>query len=340
MMQIAKGALFLCVIAVIALFFLARRAPAREITALGATFAPFHAEALGLDPQAVYHALLDDLGIRKIRISAYWNRIEKTRGEFDFSELDWQVSEAEKRDAELVLAVGQKLPRWPECHIPEWAASLSPPEYQEELLQYIVVVVNRYKNSPAVKIWQIENEPFLNFGICPPFSPETLDAEIKLARELDSPASPTSLGGRPIMITDSGEISLWIQAHRRADVFGTTLYRTIWHPSVGAFTYPLPPVFFRVKRAITDLINGSKPTLVIELQAEPWQERMLYETELEEQYKTMNPESFRTLLSYIRKTGFDEFYFWGVEWWYWLKEKHAMPEMWDIAREAIQATKQ
>ena len=33
----------------------------------------------------------------------------------------------------------------------------------------------------------------------------------------------------------------------------------------------------------------------------------------------------------VRKSseGFDEFYFWGAEWWYWLKEKKSYPAVWD-----------
>ncbi|MBI1957176.1 MAG: hypothetical protein HYS44_01840 [Candidatus Niyogibacteria bacterium] len=339
MMRLLKWLLVVGVAVAIVGFFLAARAPVLDIKAYGATFAPFHAENFGLDPKTVYRAMLDDLGIRRIRISAYWNRVESSEGRFDFSELDWQVAEAEKRGAELIMAIGQKLPRWPECHIPEWATALSSQEYQEKLLQYIVVVVGRYKDSPSIKVWQIENEPFLDFGVCPPLDRELLDKEIALARSLDSPASSESLGGRPVMITDSGELSFWVRAHKRADIFGSTLYRTIWHPAVGVFTYPLPPVFFRIKRAITELASGVKPAVVIELQAEPWQEKALFQTEPAEHYKTMDPEKFRALLSYIRGTGFDEFYFWGVEWWYWLKETQNKPEMWNIAKEAIQKTR-
>ncbi|MBI2039261.1 MAG: beta-galactosidase [Candidatus Niyogibacteria bacterium] len=339
MMRIVKWLILFGVAGTFAGFFLIGRVPVRDIKAYGATFAPNHAENLGLDPREVYRAMLDNLGIRKIRITAYWNRIERERGIVDFSELDWQVQDAEAHNAELILALGYRAPRWPECHIPEWAKKLPTDEFRSELIRHIERVIERYRDSKAIKIWQVENEPFLDFGICPPFSVELLDAEIARVRELDAPASPGGLGGRPIMITDSGELSLWIQAHKRADVFGSTLYRTIGHPTLGVFTYPLPPAFFRAKRAIAELANGPKPAVIIELQAEPWQEKALFQTEPSEHYKTMNPEKFRALLSYIRGTGFDEFYFWGVEWWYWLKEKHQMPDMWNIARETIQKTK-
>ena len=75
--------------------------------------------------------------------------------------------------------------------------------------------------------------------------------------------------------------------------------------------------------------------VITELQGESWQKKMTYEVSVEEQYKSMNPEVFRDTLTYIESTGFDTFYFWGVEWWYWLKIKQNDSRMWDIAKEAI-----
>ena len=53
---------------------------------------------------------------------------------------------------------------------------------------------------------------------------------------------------REIMITDSGELSIWLPAVKRADVFGTTMYRIVWSEKIskyfGYIKYPLPPRFF------------------------------------------------------------------------------------------------
>lgn len=308
---------------------LIQRTPTLSPRVFGATYSSFYAERFGLDPKEVYRALFDDLGIKNIRLPAYWNEIEQTEGKYDFSRLDWQIQEAERRGVEVILAVGRKLPRWPECHIPDWAGELNENEQNKQLLRYIVVVIEHYKNSPAIEIWQIENEPFLTFGECPPFSKEFLDVEIELVRSLDS---------RPIMITDSGELSLWIQAAQRSDIFGSTLYRIIWKERLGTFTYPLPPSFFRLKRGLINLALGDKPAVIIELQGESWAKGMTYEISVDEQYISMNPEVFRGVLAYASRSGFDTFYFWGVEWWYWLKEVENKPEMWEIAKEAIKMT--
>ena len=35
----------------------------------------------------------------------------------------------------------------------------------------------------------------------------------------------------------------------------------------------------------------------------------------------MSFEKFNENIEYAKKTGFDEMYLWGVEWWYWMKQK-------------------
>jgi len=140
------------------------------------------------------------------------------------------------------------------------------------------------------------------------------------------------------LVTDSGELSIWIRAARRGDIFGTTMYRTVWNRVVGELTYPLPPSFFRFKRAITELVVGQKPMIVIELQGEPWGPKLIYETPLDEQLKTMNPEKFKDILEYIKGTGFDTFYLWGVEWWYYLRQ-NGHPEYWEKVKNLIETSK-
>ena len=55
-----------------------------------------------------------------------------------------------------------------------------------KLLKFETVVVNRYKNGhPEIASWQIENEPFLDFGICQLIDPSLLDREIAAARAAD-----------------------------------------------------------------------------------------------------------------------------------------------------------
>src|SRR5262249_27830585 len=156
-----------------------------------------------------------------------------------------------------------RVPGWPECFIPEWAKNLDFAEQQKRLNAEITAVVNRYKNNSALEYWQVENEPFLgNFGICPKFNAAAaLDQEIALVRQLDP--------NHKIMTTDSGELSVWIRAAKRGDVFGSTLYRKVYTEKLDRYiNYHLPPQFFRAKMTLVHLFHPGKPIVNIELQAE------------------------------------------------------------------------
>ena len=145
--------------------------PAKAIR-WGVVFSQKHAEALGLDWRETFLALLDDLRIRNIKIIAHWDLIEPEKDYFEFSDLDWQIKEAQKRNAKVILVLGMKTGRWPECHLPYWAKSLGKEDQQKEILGLIENIVLRYKNYSNILYWQVENEPFFRFGECPQWWPQ------------------------------------------------------------------------------------------------------------------------------------------------------------------------
>lgn len=325
------ASLFLVIIGLTALLFGYFNMPApapREDVSLGMTFSTRYAEALGLDWKETYLALLDEVGVKKMRLPVYWDLVEKERGTYDFTDVDWQLEEAKKRDVEVILTVGIKVPRWPECHIPQWVGDDAAAR-REGVLSFIETTVTRYREYSAIVKWQVENEPFLRFGICPEFDVTLLDEEIALVKRLDA--------SRPILLTDSGELSLWIHAAERGDEFGTTLYRDIYSPKTGGyFEYPIGPNFFRFKEKMVRLITDQKHFSVIELQAEPWASGWIANVPLEEQFKTMNETRLRDNVDYARQVGFHEIYLWGGEWWYWMKVTKKYPAVWEIGKELFQ----
>ena len=134
---------------------------------IGVSFSEKRSKELGLDWQANYTALLDDMDITAFRLMSYWDLHEKNRGEYDFTTLDWQINEASKRGATVSLALGLRQPRWPECHQPTWANDLDGGAWKAAMYQYIETVVNRYENNPTVINWQLENEGVNEwFGLC------------------------------------------------------------------------------------------------------------------------------------------------------------------------------
>ena len=292
----------------------------------GASFNVIYAEELGLDWKEVYRAMLDELGVKRVRFAAHWTLVEPNNGVFNFEELDYELAEAEKRNVEVILAVGRRLPRWPECHIPGWAKELSWEEQKEEIREYIEEVVTRYKDHSAITHWQVENEPFLSVfakEYCGDLDVSFLEEEIALVKSLD----PT----RPILLTDSGNLGTWYGAYSRADVFGTSVYVFLWNPDVGPFRTILPPSVYRVKEKVMKNLLGEKPTLLTALSAEPSLLRPVTETPINTQYERMDLEKFGEIVEYAAKTRLSPQYLWGIEWWYYLKE-HGDDSMWEYAK--------
>lgn len=313
-LKILKNILYIFLFCLL-LFFLLSRGHTHKAEELefGITFSPEQAERLGLDWKKTYFKIFNELGVRKIRISAYWDKIEKEEGVLTWEDLDWQIEKASAADAEIILAIGGRLPRWPECHFPDWAKNISKDEREIKILQYIEKVISRYSENKNIIAWQIENEPFLShFGDCPTLDKKFLDQEISLVKSKDP---------RDIIITDSGELSFWIPAAKRADIFGTTLYRDTYSAHLKRYIhYPISPAFFRFKKNIANIFAHPKKWIVIELQAEPWAPIPFQDATQEVRDKTMSIEKFKEIIEFVQKTGFKEFYLWGVEFWYWEKE--------------------
>ncbi len=289
----------------------------------GMSFNTQYVGELGMDWRVVYDAVLDDLQVRHLRLAAHWPLVEPSRDSMNFSELDYQIRRAEEVEAEVVMAVGRRLPRWPECHVPQWAKDLSWEEQKVEILELITTVVERYKDSPAITYWQVENEPYLSAFArehCEPLDEAFLKEEIELVRSLD----PT----RPILVTDSGNLGTWYRPYQRGDAFGTSVYVHFWNPEIGQFRTVLPAWFYRVKDNLLALLFGEKETMLIELSAEPWLIEPIAEVPIEVQFSRMDLEKFEDILEYAKHTRFEKQYLWGAEWWYWLKEQ-GHPEMWE-----------
>jgi hypothetical protein len=300
----------------------------KEDIKYGITFSSVYArDELHLNWQETYTAILDDLKVDNIRLSAYWNQIENERDIYNFDDLDWQIEEASKRNVNITLAVGRRLPRWPECHDPLWISHLSKEEIRTEQLELVGLVVNRYKDNPNIKTWQVENEPFLRaFGICPSLDKEALNQEIKLVRDLTD---------TPILVTDTGELNLWISAARTgADTIGSTLYRVVYNENIGYTKYPIPAWFYYAKATMIKTLFGTRNVINSELQAEAWhtEEKDLTQMSLEDQFKSMDLEQLEKNISFSQKAGFDEIYLWGAEWWYFLKVNRDYPHLWEEAK--------
>lgn len=287
----------------------------------GVTYSTIYASYLGLDVMKTYRDLIDDLGVRAVRIPVYWSDLEREQGQFDWNQLDQLVKYSEEHQVKLTLALGRKVPRWPECFIPNWAEKLSQDDQQKAVLDMLGAVVRRYKNSPAIERWQLENEPFLPFGVCQQIREKDLQEEIGFVRALDT---------RPIQMTASGEMQPWGMTAQLSDVFGISVYRMTWNTVFGYFTYPLSPLFYRSRMAPLD--GRGKQTIVSELQAEPWFPEDYKNQSASYWYSKFTAEDLAENVRFTKETSISEAYFWGVEWWAYLKE-HGEDRLWNKAKE-------
>jgi hypothetical protein len=294
----------------------------------GISFEHEYATYLELDWKKTYKSILSELKPAYVRISAKWEDVEPKENFYSFEKLDFLMNEAAKANTKVTLVIGQKTPRWPECHAPTWANSLEGNPRKEKILAYEKMVIERYKNHPALEIWQVENEPFIlfPFGECIAYDKNLIYEEIALVKNLDPE--------RKTLVTDSGELSLWYPANKTGDIFGTTLYRVVRAPNNAIVNYDwVPPAFYKVKAFILGI--KSQSFFVSELQEEPWFNGDSLTTPLSIQEETMSPERFKKNVEYTKKIGASRAYLWGVEWWYWMKEKQNDPTYWDLSKEVF-----
>lgn len=287
---------------------------------VGATFSSSYSLGLNLEPRQVYLALLEDLGVKKFRIPVYWSEIEPDRGVFQWDFLDFVVQEAEKHQAKLTMVIGRKVPRWPECDIPDWAEGLVGKDAEEVLLKMEKEVIERYKDEASIERWQIENEPFFPFGICPSPDINLLKKEISLVKSLDE---------RPIVLTVSGEWDPWRPSAELADVLGVSLYRVSWNKVFGFLPFPLSPYVYQLRTWwVQPLVSR---VIVSELQAEPWFTKNWDELSGQERAAAFTADDLKKNFIFAKQAGFSEIYLWGVEWWY--REKlDGRPELWEDGR--------
>ena len=295
----------------------------QEKPIFGVTFSTVYADQLNIDKQEAYQAIVEDLGVRNVRLPVYWSEVENQKGDYDWSSIDWLMNYSEDNDVNIIMAIGSKVPRWPECFIPDWVEKMSDVYRQAESMNFIKKVVLRYKDSPALTRWQIENEPFFPFGECPTTNVQAFFEEVEFVRGLDD---------HPIQVTVSGEMEPWNRAGSVADVLGVSMYRITWNDLFGYWFFPITPEFYRVRAKLVS--PYVEKVIISELQAEPWFPEPIENRSLDEWYTAFDAEIFEKNIDFAERTGLSEVYLWGAEWWYLLRE-NGDSRLWDVGREVF-----
>lgn len=331
LVKIISITLVVLIVFFIAMFLIFKPTVQKNIN-YGVNFSSKYATELGMDWKQTYLKIINELGLKNMRIVAYWDEVEPENNKYKFEDVKWQLEEARKRNIGIIMAIGYKVPRYPECFAPEWVAKYTDEEKRKELIDYIKRSVEEYKGYENIKIWQIENEPFWPFGHCRPIERETIAKEIAVVRAIDN---------RPILIQDSGEGGIWYPTYSLADKLGISMYRKIWYDFWGIFfgnfiyfQYPLAHWTYKIKADIVGVPYEN--ILVTELQAEPWGPGTNSKLTQEDIDQTMSHHHFLDNLTYAQKGGFKDLYFWGAEWWLYMKEYRNDSYYWDTAKALLQ----
>jgi len=297
-----------------------------EKLSIGVTFIADYARYLNLDPQQTFLALRDDLGFRRFRLVSYWDNIEKTPGQYDFSELDWQMQKVSEVHGTVSLAIGLRQPRWPECHLPTWTQNQPKDVWYPQLKKFMATTIERYKNVPALKSYQLENEYYLSvFANCPNSTKERLLDEFAYVKSLDV--------NTPVIISLSNNYLGIPIGQPRPDKFGVSVYKRVWDKTITKryFEYPFASWYYSWRAALTELWTG-KSSMLHELQAEPWPPTGIKEASIEEQDKSMNATRLAERIDYGVDTGFKDIDLWGGEWWYWRKTQFNDDSLWNTVK--------
>lgn len=251
--------------------------------------------------------LCKEMGFRRFRLMSYWNEVEKEQGVYDFSELDMQLKTIAAFDGVVTLCLGIKQPRWPEYHWPKWAKTLSDTDKTAAILQFIETVVNRYKNTPVVISWQLENEALLKgFGEAIQIDRQRLKAEYALIKKLDPE--------RPIIMSTSNGWGIPLR-QPQPDIVGFSYYTVVYRK--GRYTRTIQKPWLHKIRKFLIRVLLHRSVFVHELQLEPWGPTAIWKMPINEQDKSMNTEQIHKNLTDVYKINAYPIDLWGGEWWYW-----------------------
>jgi hypothetical protein len=294
---------------------------------LGVSFIADYASYLGLDPHTTYQAILNDLHVKHLRLVSYWSDIEPVQGQYNFDELDYEMQQAQSHGAKVSLAVGLRQPRWPECHPPSWIdTSKAENTWEPQLEQYMTAVINRYKDSPVLQSYQLENEFFNTFGQCQNHDRLRLTRELALVHKLDPHHS--------VIISRSDNYVGFALKTPRPDVVGVSVYRRVWDGVVTHryFQYPFPSWYYAFLAGGQQLLTGT-PSVLHELQTEPWPPngQDILHTSLAEQNKTLDAQRLQTTVNFGKQTGLKQIDLWGAEYWYYRMVSLHDPSVWQTA---------
>lgn len=318
---------------------------------LGTTFSQLQCYYMGLDYRETFKRICS-LGLNRIRLCSYWHEIEPHENQFDFTALDWLLEESHNQGIEIVLTVGMKAPRWPEFHFPDWikarydtSSSKTPldqrsPAIADRTLNLIRQVVNHSRNAPALKYWQVENEPFTRLDITGGrfLSYEFVRREVELVRSLLLPSQKLVLTNAISLPSANAaeDEQAFQESMALADAVGINVYSKV--PAGNSFFYLQPSETYweRLSAWRDNLALNGREDWIAEAQAEPWEPNQLVAMG-KANYPSSSPRQATILVNALSKLGYSTVMLWGCEYWYWSK-KNGRNLWWWTMQQLVSAT--
>jgi len=301
----------------------------------GFSFSPITSEWSGRDPVQDLSVLLETTNPDLVRLPIYWDQVQPTPMSLDFSSVDSLLgvvarhNATAERQTRVVLTVGARNFLYPELHQPEWAGPRSQPsigvaQAGHAYRHYFDQSVKRYRSSPLLYAWQVENEPLDSVTNAVTgenrISPEQLAWEIAQVHRLDPAheAVTTTYNGintsvdllelwAPQFVKHMGTVGSPEAALQTGDALGLDLY--VDGPSVPLrdvtsvdlrSKWKQQTVAFWADRAHT----AGKGLWLTEVQAQPW-----------DAASTFSPEDLLEGAVNYRQEPVQVVLLWGVETW-------------------------
>lgn len=313
-------------------------------THLGTTFSPLQCYYLGVDYQAAFREICQ-LGLTRIRLGAYWNEIERSPGQLDFSQLDWLLDEAHRNNITVALAVGMKVPRWPEFHFPGWvndrydtksgdiALDLRSPAVADLSLKFVDAVAQHYRYSPAIQYWQIENEPFTRLEIAGGrfLSPDFVRRKVALVRS-------NLWRSQKILLTNAihlpkpnlaEDLPAFRDSLAVADAVGFNVYTKVPWGDSGAYLEPEDAFWNQLESWQREIVRDGREAWIAEAQAEPWEAKKLVANDRAD-YPSASPRRMQLLVDRLARSEYSTVLLWGCEYWYWQKTQGRSLWWWTV----------
>lgn len=136
----------------------------------GFSFSPETSLLEGRDPAIDLSRLLEATDPDLVRLPIYWEVVEPTPKQLDFTSIDSLLAVVTQHNltapnpTRVVLTVGARNFLFPELHEPDWAGPRQQPYLNQAQAtaayrKYFIASVKRYRKSPLLYAWQVENEP-------------------------------------------------------------------------------------------------------------------------------------------------------------------------------------